>query len=129
MILRLLLLLLLLPILLLLLLIIIMIAIMMIIQLIIIQLIMILLLLLNIIMITMNITAIITLIMIIIIMVPRKDQYRMHPQIAAFCSWRFYRGELRSAVQGSQGSQGCGLSILRIRLLVPRRLLVSLLLV
>ncbi|CAK9089121.1 Probable 18S rRNA (guanine-N(7))-methyltransferase (Bud site selection protein 23 homolog) (Williams-Beuren syndrome chromosomal region 22 protein homolog) [Durusdinium trenchii] len=26
-----------------------------------------------------------------------SEQYRMHPQIASFSSWRFYRGELKSA--------------------------------
>merc|ERR1719242_1165550 len=26
------------------------------------------------------------------------DQYRMHPSISAFPSWRFYRGELKNAV-------------------------------
>ncbi|CAK0848491.1 unnamed protein product [Prorocentrum cordatum] len=30
-----------------------------------------------------------------------KEQYRMHPQIAAFPSWRFYRSELNSAVTAS----------------------------
>ncbi|CAK9042739.1 unnamed protein product [Durusdinium trenchii] len=31
-----------------------------------------------------------------------SEQYRMHPQIASFSSWRFYRGELKSAVSESQ---------------------------
>ncbi|CAE8589524.1 unnamed protein product, partial [Polarella glacialis] len=30
-----------------------------------------------------------------------NEQYRMHPQIASFPSWRFYRGELKSAVHES----------------------------
>ena len=28
-----------------------------------------------------------------------SEQYRMHPQIASFPSWRFYRGELKSVAQ------------------------------
>ncbi|CAJ1351779.1 unnamed protein product [Effrenium voratum] len=31
-----------------------------------------------------------------------SEQYRMHPQIASFPSWRFYRGELKSAVKESE---------------------------
>jgi len=31
-----------------------------------------------------------------------SEQYRMHPEIASFPSWRFYRGELKSAVSDSQ---------------------------
>lgn len=27
------------------------------------------------------------------------EQYRMHPKIASFCSWRFYRGQLKSGVK------------------------------
>jgi superfamily I DNA and/or RNA helicase len=30
-----------------------------------------------------------------------KEQYRMHPQISAFPSWRFYRGELKNGVKES----------------------------
>ncbi|CAE7941204.1 unnamed protein product [Symbiodinium necroappetens] len=40
-----------------------------------------------------------------------SEQYRMHPQIASFPSWRFYRGDLKSAVQESarQLPRGCTL--------------------
>merc|ERR1719454_1945475 len=30
-----------------------------------------------------------------------NSQYRMHPSISAFPSWRFYRGELKNAVRDS----------------------------
>ncbi|CAE7330368.1 Upf1 [Symbiodinium natans] len=41
-----------------------------------------------------------------------SEQYRMHPQIASFPSWRFYRGDLKSAVQESdrQLPRGCTLT-------------------
>lgn len=41
-----------------------------------------------------------------------SDQYRMHPSISAFPSWRFYRGELKNAVTDADrpmppGRGGC----------------------
>merc|ERR1712050_660788 len=37
------------------------------------------------------------------------EQYRMHPQIAAFPSWRFYRKELKTAVSPSERQRTDGL--------------------
>eukprot|EP00930_Biecheleria_cincta_P039257 TRINITY_DN27000_c0_g1_i1.p1 TRINITY_DN27000_c0_g1~~TRINITY_DN27000_c0_g1_i1.p1 ORF type:complete len:1619 (-),score=376.47 TRINITY_DN27000_c0_g1_i1:52-4908(-) len=47
-----------------------------------------------------------------------NEQYRMHPQIASFPSWRFYRGELKSAVQESQRQLPPGLAFQSHALLI-----------